>query len=348
MSATRNETRQGAADGLCERFRASSALNLKRWSERLLTAFDSLASVALWGVFASTVVRFVLFPPASRAVGEALAAATLVFLTFATITVYALRETVVVWRESPCRPPKSEFRARVWSASLPLWGTAAVVAAAQGTRDGDSACATACATALYVLCVDVGAARFARRWGATVARDWRLALEDDAASSVKKTSAKDGATFETTAVCGVEEENVETPNVVFANALEEENAELAEAEDAADGETLATQRRVRAEGGGTQIFGSVAVEFEADAEVAPVFIAFCPPFEGVPSFEFEQIAGPEVAVKTTSVQPFGVRIEVKRRVAQTLETQDVASDGKIQIEYFASFPPFDETEEAAF
>ena len=151
-------------------------------------------------------------------------------------------------------------------------------------------------------------------------------------------SIEDDATFEETAVCV---ELSKTRN----ETLEEVNAEF---EDAADGETLATQRRVRAEDGKTQIFGSVAVEFEADADVAPVFVAFCPPFEGVPSFDFEQVAGPEIAVKATSVQPFGARLEAKRQGAQTLESQDFDDGEKIRIEYFASFPPFDETEEAAF
>ncbi|MBQ8364172.1 MAG: hypothetical protein IJX36_09635, partial [Thermoguttaceae bacterium] len=95
-------------------------------------------------------------------------------------------------------------------------------------------------------------------------------------------------------------------------------------------------------------FGSVAVEFEGDAEVAPIFIAFCPPFEGVPSFDFEQIAGSEIAVEPSSVQPFGVRLEAKRRNLQPMETQEVANDETIRVEYFAAFPPFGESSEEAF
>ncbi len=342
MNATRNETRRGVASG----FREGGKENAKRWSEIVLTALDALAAVALWGVFASTVARFALFPPEERGDWSTLTASTLVGLTFATITVYVLRETVCVWRESPCRLPKSELRARLRSASFPLWATAAVVVASTAKASGsDSTFATACASAIYVVCVDVGAAFFARRWGATVARDWRLALENDAASFDKKTSNGDALTSEKTAVCGVEESDGETSNATPLDAFEEENAELAEEP---DGETLATQRRVRTEDGGTQIFGSVAVEFEGDAEVAPVFIAFCPPFEGVPSFDFEQIAGSEVALQASSVQPFGVRLEAKRRVAQTFETQEVAGAETIRIEYFAAFPPFDETDDAAF
>ena len=328
MNASRNETRLEGASG----FRESAKLNVKRWSERFLTALDELTTAALWCVCGATVVRCALVP------SERVAASTLVFLTFATISVYALRETVWVWRESPCRLPKSEFRARVWSASLPLWATAAVVAAALGASGDAWACVISWAAVFYVLCVDLGAARFARRWGATVARDWRLALEDDTTSSNAGATTDVGVTLEKAVVCV--EANA-APNV----ALEEANAEF---EDAADGEILATQRRVRAEDGKTEIFGSVAVEFEADAEVAPVFVAFCPPFEGLPSFDFEQIAGPEIVVKATSVQPFGVRLEAKRKIAQTQESQGFANSEKIRIEYFASFPPFDETEESAF
>ena len=344
MNATRNEAPGGARE-----FSESARRDVKRWNERVLTALDALAAVALWGVFASTVVRFALFPPEERGDWATLTASTLVGLTLATITVYVLRETVWIWRESPCRLPKSELRARLRSASLPLWATAAVVVASTAkSSDGDSAFATAFVSAVYVLCVDVGAAFFARRWGATVARDWRLALENDAASSDEETPNGDAITSEKTAVGGVEESDGETSNATPLDAFEEENAELAEEP---DGQTLATQRRVRTEEGGTQIFGSVAVEFEGDAEVAPVFIAFCPPFEGVPSFDFEQIAGPEIAVAASSVQPFGVRLEAKRRVAQTsemLETQEVADAETIRIEYFAAFPPFDETGDAAF
>ncbi|MBQ9798677.1 MAG: hypothetical protein IJO40_01915 [Thermoguttaceae bacterium] len=341
MNAIPNEARRVVASA----FRKTAKFNAKRWSERVLTALDALATVALWGFFASTVVRFALFPPEERGDWAALTASTLICLTFATITVYVLRETVWIWRESPCRLPKSELRARLRSASLPLWATAAVVASASGTSYSDAKFATVWAAAFYVLCVDVGAAFFARRWGATVARDWLLALENDAASSDKEPSNEDAATSEKTAICDVEEGDVEPSNETPVDALGEENAELAEEP---EGETLATQRRVRAEDGETRIFGSVAVEFEADAEVAPVFIAFCPPFEGLPSFDFEQIAGPEIALKTTSVQPFGVRLEAKRRVAQTAELQDFATDEKIRIEYFAAFPPFDETSETAF
>ncbi len=342
MNATRNETRRGVANG----FREGERKDAKPWSERVLTAFDALATVALWGVFASTFVRFALFPPEERGDWATLTASTLVGLTFATITVYVLRETVCVWRESPCRLPKSELRARLRSASLPLWATAAVVVASTAKADlFDSTFATACASSIYVVCVDVGAAFFARRWGATVARDWRLALENDAASSDEETSNEDAVTFEKTARCGGEEGGGETANETPLGAFDGENAELAEEP---DGETLATQRRVRTEGGGTQIFGSVAVEFEGDAAVAPVFIAFCPPFEGVPSFDFEQVAGPEIAVEPSSVQPFGVRLEAKRRNAQPSETQEVANVEKIRIEYFAAFPPFDETSEETF
>ena len=341
MNATRNETRRGVANG----FREGWKEDVRRWSERVLTALDALASVALWGVFASAVVRFALFPPEERGDWATLTASTLVGLTFATITVYVLRETVCVWRESPCRLPKSELRARLRSASLPLWATAAVVASTADAGGVDSTFATAFASAVYVVCVDVGAATFARRWGATVARDWRLALEDDAASTGKETSNEGVATSEKTTVCGVGKDDGETANETPLGASGEENAELAEEP---DGETLATQRRVRTEDGGTRIFGSVAVEFEADAEVAPVFIAFCPPFEGVPSFEFEQVAGPEIAVAASSVQPFGVRLEAKRRITQPTETQPVANDEIIRIEYFAAFPPFEETERETF
>ena len=238
------------------------------------------------------------------------------------------------------------MRARLRSASFPLWATAAVVVASTAKAGPfDSTFATACASAVYVVCVDVGAAFFARRWGATVARDWRLALENDATSTQTSASLENIVTSETSAVCDVEKSDGKTANETPVDVLGEENAELAEEP---EGETLATQHRVRAEDGETRIFGSVAVEFEADAEVAPVFIAFCPPFEGLPSFDFEQIAGPEIALKATSVQPFGVRLEAKRRVAQTAELQDFATDEKIRIEYFAAFPPFDETSETAF
>lgn len=344
MNATRNETRRDVANGFGE----SGKRNVKRWSEIFLTAFDALALAALWSVFASTLVCFAPFFSTSRAVCEARIASTLVFLTFATVSVYVLRETVCVWRESPCRLPKSEFRARVRSASFPLWATAAVVAAfgatASGTTDGESnsAFATACATVVYVFCVDVGAAFFARRWGATVARDWRLALEGDTTSLKEKKSPDVDATFETKTVSGDGQGGAQAANETPDDAFDEANAEFE-----VDGELLATQRRVRTEEGGTQIFGSVAVEFEADASVAPVCVAFCPPFEGVPSFAFEQAAGPEIALDATSVQPFGVRLEAKRRVAQPSDSQGVASDETIRIEYFAAFPPFDETDEKA-
>lgn len=339
MNVIQNEKRLKRASEFC----GSARRNAKRWSEIVLTALDALTLAALWCVFASTLVCCAFIPT------ERVVASTLILLTFAIPAVYVLRETVWIWRESPCRLPKSEFRARVWTASLPLWATAAVVAATWSASDGDSVCVKVFATAVYAFCVDVGAARFARRWGATVARDWRLALENDAASSTKNTSVEEVATSEKAAVCDVEEKERDAANAALSvDLFEEEKEDFGETGAEVDGETLATQRRVRAEDGGTQIFGSVAVEFEGDAEVAPVFIAFCPPFEGVPSFDFEQIAGPEIAVEPSSVQPFGVRLEAKRRNAQPSETQEVASGEKVRIEYFASFPPFDATDEETF
>ena len=302
----------------------------RRWAA-VLNAFDASATAILWAVCASTFVRFWIFPGTS-AETFACAASTFVFLTFAAVGVYALRETLCVWRERPFWLPPSEFRNRVASASAPLGTAAFVVLTTLWTR-GAASLATCCVAAVYVVAVDAFAGRFARRWGATVARDWFGLSEtpscDALLISTHETETSNVGTDEPAGVC--------VASVVDVCELDE-----------SDGETLATQRRVRAEDGGTRILGSVAVEFEGDAEVAPVFVAFCPPFEGVPSFEFEQIAGPEVVVKTTSVQPFGVRLEAKRRTTQTLESQEIANDEKIRIEYFAAFPPFDEAEDAAF
>lgn len=290
-----------------------------------MQALDASATAALWGVCASAVVRFWIFP-GSSAETLARAASTFVFLTFAAVVVYALRETRCVERERPFWLPPSEFRRRVASASAPLGATALVVLSALSIS-GAASFATCCVAAIYVVAGDAFAGRFARRWGATVARDWLVDREEPATLGATLELESAGCvTQETTAICDVAER--------------EENGD--------DGETLATQRRVRTEDGGTRIFGAVAVEFEGDAEIAPVFIAFCPPFEGVPSFECEQIAGPEIAVKATSVQAFGVRLEAKRRRAQTTESQAFADDETVRIEYFAAFPPFDETEETPF
>lgn len=337
MNAIRNERPAFDASERRPDFASSATrCNERRWAA-ILRAFDAASTAALWAVFASAVARFWIFP-GSSAETSARAASTLIFLTFATVGVYALRETVCVERERPYWLPPSEFRARIFSFAAPLGATALVVLSALWFW-ADASFATCCAVGVYALCVDAFAGRFARRWGATVARDASVFCESFAASTSETKPVPprelapsdeifDDVNDETTAICVDENEEGE--------------------EDEEDGEMLATQRRVRAADGGERIGGVVAVEFEADAEIAPVFISFCPPFEGVPSFDFEQVAGPEVVLRATSVQPFGVRLEAKRRNAQTSEPQEFADDEKIRLEYFASFPPFDETGGAEF
>ena len=95
--------------------------------------------------------------------------------------------------------------------------------------------------------------------------------------------------------------------------------------------TLSTQRRFLTKDGTIQISGRVRVEIESELENSVAWISFCPPFDQTPKFEYEQIGDDDVMVNVAFVQPYGVRLEAKRR-----PRIDATERMALTIEYFAA------------
>ena len=102
-------------------------------------------------------------------------------------------------------------------------------------------------------------------------------------------------------------------------------------DDCFDEVILSTQRRFLTKDGIIQISGHVRVEIESELEGCVAWISFCPPFESTPKFEYEPIGDDEVAVNLAFVQPYGAKLEVKRRPG-TNEANKIT----FILEYFAS------------
>lgn len=83
-----------------------------------------------------------------------------------------------------------------------------------------------------------------------------------------------------------------------------------------------------------EILGEATVEFNDDMETVFLNIPFCPPFSGVPRFDFEQTTNTEALVKISLLQPFGVRLEVRKPDGEKLCVEDNLFVG---IAFFAFF-----------
>ena len=102
------------------------------------------------------------------------------------------------------------------------------------------------------------------------------------------------------------------------------------------GSVLMRQTRIRTNGR-EEIKGEALIEFDADSDVAFLNISFCPPFESVPSFDFEQIDGEDASFKVSLLQPFGVRLETKRINAAS--ELDEGGETSVKVAFYAAFPP---------
>jgi hypothetical protein len=60
-----------------------------------------------------------------------------------------------------------------------------------------------------------------------------------------------------------------------------------------------------------QIAVSIRVAFAAAQRIAVEHVAFCPPLLKTPKLAAEVLDGPDAAVSLTSIQPFGIRLEVR-------------------------------------
>ncbi len=95
---------------------------------------------------------------------------------------------------------------------------------------------------------------------------------------------------------------------------------------------LSIQRRSLTKDGNINISGLVRMEIESGLENAVAWISFCPSFERTPKFEFEQIGDDDVVVEVSFVQPYGTRLEARRRHGSVV----VDEKAIVTVEFFAS------------
>jgi hypothetical protein len=85
----------------------------------------------------------------------------------------------------------------------------------------------------------------------------------------------------------------------------------------AAGEELLEMTRSRTADGVVTIHGSLVAEFAAGDRIAVLHVAFCPPFEWLPTVEAKKVAGPACDVKIAQILHQGARIEVRLSRAST-------------------------------
>lgn len=117
--------------------------------------------------------------------------------------------------------------------------------------------------------------------------------------------------------------------------------ELIEEEPSAD--QTGVLNRFDSDSGRERIEGWIRVRFDSTEEVSVAHLSFCPPFATRPELEIAQVSGPEVRITVTDVEPFGARVEVKRRRSEVREADDenegvVAGsfiDDSVRLAFFA-------------
>ncbi len=273
-----------------------------RWVDEALTP-------VLWLAFASA---FALCAARASVVGWIVCSSLLDFAA------RFWRESYGVWRDYPYWRSFETTRASSRSVATPFWTTSACFLTILFLR---APLATFFAVAWFLFFVDLFLARWTRRFAERTARAgielWNLSDSKNEifeSARVETTEQNDKLSFEKPEKNGLDV-NVETPD--------DETEEVAL--------LISSQRRTKTADGEERISGEALVEFEENAEIAVVNIAFCPSFEGAPTFEYEQVSGAEVAIKTTLVQPFGVRLEVRRRNASD-------ENEPTRLEFFARYP----------
>jgi len=109
---------------------------------------------------------------------------------------------------------------------------------------------------------------------------------------------------------------------------------IGDSSDKATGLVLQQLTRSRSADGVETIRGELVAEFAAGDRIAILHIAFCPPFERLPTVEARRTSGPTCEVKIAQILHQGARLEVRISRAST-------SARRATIEFSAaSAPPF--------
>jgi hypothetical protein len=92
------------------------------------------------------------------------------------------------------------------------------------------------------------------------------------------------------------------------------------------------QRLVRTHAAGMdRIQGWLEATFEESERNATLHVAFCPPFDETPTLTVVQTSGPECRIKTGKLLSYGVRLELKRALAEN-------EQAAVVIEFSAQAP----------
>jgi hypothetical protein len=90
--------------------------------------------------------------------------------------------------------------------------------------------------------------------------------------------------------------------------------------------------RYRAPDGTQAIHGTLLAEFAAGERTATLFVAFCPPFERIPTVDVEAVDNAFADAKVTQLLHNGVQIDVRL-------PQPAAGDDTVTVELMAADAP---------
>ena len=244
-----------------------------------------------------------------------------VFFTFVLAVVIlpllrALRIASVTWNEFPYLP--SYQKSLVVSRRLNANFLGAIAILALGSLKGVSV-PIACLFWLSFFVLTKLVSLFADDFVVSITRDVRKSLRFDKDYCALSRSERKG---QNVGASGKE-------SIIPLQSAPKDNVDGAEASES----EIASSRRERFING-ERIYGRSLVEFVDGSAIAVLHIPFCPPFEGVPTFDIDLTTGEDVKIKTTSVQPFGARLEASRQ-CPTLNQK--TPDEEVWIDYFAEY-----------
>ena len=302
-------------DQMVVRQNESASFRLERLSESVFYALDSLTRSFLWLCFAAIVVLTVL----ARLSTGAFVFFTIVY-SFFSFVAHLIREIASCWGESPYwRSSKlRRFDKRVVSAPILCAGTWCVV------------------TSSFLL---------GSRFAIVVFAHWFLCdaiiaflLQNRCEHFVYSIKTLLGLSLNETRsslpFIGLKDEDASRSIAKLCDCEELDSVCAVESDEG--GVVLSNQTRSLTKEGSLVVSGKICEKFDANSERVVVYISFCPPFETIPTFDFEQTSERPLSIEVASLQTFGVRLEVERRL-ETNESTFGDSD-PFTIEYYAVVP----------
>ncbi len=277
--------------------------------ESILQIFDRIVSSFLWGCCGCVALCVVFF-----GVTTVSAVVLACVYTFLSILGHIVHEAASCWDEFPYWRSIERIHTDRRRVSYAILLPAAVISASLAVNRCFGA---AVVIFVYLFAVDYCAAVYAFRAVDGNVYSLRDALENELDKDCRIGEAKSQTNLAN----------------LIENSAEDPPSPSLDSDPDSDETVLSTQTRTRARNGEIRTSGQIIGSFAPGTELAVVCISFCPPFEQVPEFQFETISDEEISVKETLVQPFGVRLEAKRRLTGTEE--DEQSTGLFTIEYYA-------------